>query len=338
VLRKVLAIVVVLLFVGGALVLWSGEQRPRAKVGVQAKSPEYIAAEGRIAVKPDRRALLSAEVAGRVEQIMVDNLSPVKKGQVLAVLYNADLQQRIAETQALERKAEAAYSELANGSRKQDVREAAAEVEKAKADLELARNNEERDRRLFEQGVVARAQLDSTTAALKRAGSVLDAANENYSKLSQGARRETIQAAQAEMMSQKYSLQALQATYNKTLIRSPLDGIVIIRYKNVSEFADVGDPILEVANLDELIVEADVNEMDAGKAANGLKVSITSDAFPGQVFSGQVYEVSAALKRRTTDPEDPAVVVDQKILPVKVRFLQPVPLKLGMKVDLKILL
>jgi hypothetical protein len=42
------------------------------------------------------------------------------------------------------------------------------------------------------------------------------------------------------------------------------------------------------------------------------------------------------VKRRQDDPEDPSVIVDQKVLPVKVRFLEKVPLKLGMKVDLKI--
>jgi Multidrug resistance efflux pump len=319
----------------GLAYLWSGEERPASKAHV-VSSRSYVAAEGRIAVKPDQRAVLSAEVSGRIEQILVDNLSPVKKGELLAVLYNADLEKRIAETQALYRKAEASYEELTNGSRKEDIREADAEVEKAKADLELAENNEARDRQLLEEGVIAHAQYDATSATRKRAASALDAANERFSKLNQGERKETIQAARQEMESQKYALQALQAAYNKTMIRSPLDGIVILRYKNASEFADVGNPIIEVANLSELIVEADVNEMDAGKVRTGQKAFITADAFPGQSFSAQVYEVSAALKKRATDPDDPAVVIDQKILPVKVRFLQRVPFKLGMKVDLKI--
>ena len=86
------------------------------------------------------------------------------------------------------------------------------------------------------------------------------------------------------------------------MIRSPLDGIVILRYKNASEFADVGNPIVEVANLSDLIVEADVNEMDAGKVREGQKAIITADAFPGQSFSAQVYEVSAALRREPPIP------------------------------------
>jgi HlyD family secretion protein len=141
----------------------------------------------------------------------------------------------------------------------------------------------------------------------------------------------------SQMVSQKYALESLKAEYDKTLIRSPLDGIVILRYRNVSEFADVGDPILEVADLSEIIAEGDVNEMDAGSVTTGQRVVITSDAYPGKQYRGEVYEVSESLKRRNNDPDDPAVVVDQKILPIKVRFLEPVPLKLGMKVDLRMI-
>ena len=97
-----------------------------------------------------------------------------------------------------------------------------------------------------------------------------------------------------------------------------------------------GIPIVEVADLSDIIVDGDVNEMDAGSVFAGKHAIVTADAFPGKEFEGVVYEVSAALKRRSSDPEDPAVVVDQKILPVKVRFLERVPLKLGMKVELKL--
>jgi multidrug resistance efflux pump len=109
-----------------------------------------------------------------------------------------------------------------------------------------------------------------------------------------------------------------------------------MRYKNASEFADIGQPVLEVADLSEMIVEGEINEMDAGRVRDNQKVIITSDAYPGKKFVGELYEVSMTLKRRQNDPEDPSVIIDQKVLPVKVKFLEEVPLRLGMKVDLKI--
>ncbi len=335
--RKLATISIVLFLIISGLAFWSGEEKSSAR-GAAPTPALYVAAEGRVAVQPDHRAVLSAEVSGRIDRLLVDNLSPVRKGDLLAVLYNADLERRILETEALYHRAEARYKELVNGSRKEDIEESAAGLQKAEADVELSRNNEQRDRQLFEEGVVAHAKLDASVADLRRAESEWKAARERYARLVQGERAEIILAAKSEMQSQQFGFDALKAAYEKTMIRSPLNGIVILRYRNVSEFADVGDPIVEVADLSEIIVEGDVNEMDAGKVSSGQKAMITSDAFPGKKFSGQVYEVSASLKNRVSDPEDPAIVVDQKILPVKIRLLGKAPLKLGMKVDLKILL
>jgi HlyD family secretion protein len=334
--RKFIATAIVLFIFACVWFLWSGEEKPAPTI--KQKNSKSISAEGRVAVKPNRRALLSAEVAGRVEQVLVDNLQPVKKGQLLAVQYNADLQNRILQTEEAYRMAEARYRELASGFRSEEIEEAAAEVRKAEADLELAKRNEERDQELVIQEVVSKSRFDATIAERKSAEAELAAANERYKKYLQGERKETVAAAKADMMSQKFALDSLKASYEKTFLKSPLDGIVIRRYLNASEFADVAAPIVEVANLTDMIVEGEINEMDAGSVSQGQKAIVTSDAFPDRQYHAEVYEVSQALKPRNSDPENPAVIIDQKILPVKVKFLEPVPLKLGMRVDLKILL
>lgn len=331
--RKVWIIAIGISLLLGGLLLWPVEEQAPAQ---NASPLRYVAAEGRIAVKPDQRAVLAAEVAGRIDQILVDNLMPVKKGQVLAVLSNDDSQKRIHQTEASYQRAAAYFAELSNGSRPEDISEAEADLRKAEADRDVAKSDEDRDRKLVEDGVIARSKYDHTLAELRGSESQLKAAQERYLRVLKGPRAEAVEGARAEMASQKYALESLKATYDKTFIRSPLDGIVIQRYRNASEFADAGDPIIEVANLSEMIVEAEVNETDSGKVLPNQKVVVTSDAFPGQTFDAHTYEVSASLRKRSSDPDDPAVVVDQKILPAKVRFEQAVPLKLGMKVDLKI--
>lgn len=340
--RKVVFFVVGFFLLAGGLALWPGETSfpapppPAASTGANSGSANTVAAEGRVTVKPDHRAVLSAEVAGRIESILVDNLARVHKGQVLAVLYNADLEARIQQMQQSYEKAHSDYLELAHGSRSEDVEESAAGVRKAEADIELAQRNEERDRKLTQEGVMAQSRYDATVADLKKAQASLEAARESYRRVSSGARQETLDAARAQMNAEQFALQSLKATYEKTIIRSPLDGIVVQRYRNSSEFADVGTPVLEVADLAQMIVEADVNEIDAGRVREGQDVIVTADAFADRKFAARVYEISASLKKRAYDPDDPAVVVDQKVLPIKVEFAGPVPFKLGMKVDLRI--
>ncbi|MCI0445357.1 efflux RND transporter periplasmic adaptor subunit [bacterium] len=333
--RKILLFAFIPSLITSSIFFLSGEEKKGSKK-IDQNQLKVVGAEGRVTVKPDRRAVLAAEVAGRVDKIFVDNLMHVKKGQLLAMLYNADLEDRIRETEARFNKARASYLELANGSRREDVQEAAAHMRRADAALELAQRNEARDKQLFDEGVIARSRYDVTAAELKQAQADREAAAERFAKMSAGERDEIIDANHAEMIAQKYALESLKATHEKTLIRSPLDGIVIMRYRNVSEFADIGQPVLEVADLSEMIVEGEVNEMDAGRVRDGQKVIVLSDAYPGKKFHGELYEVSVTVKRRQEDPEDPSVIIDQKVLPVKVRFLERVPLRLGMKVDLKI--
>ena len=172
--RKLIAISVVLLLFVCVLALWPDNEKAATR-SVTAL-PEAVAAEGRVAVRPDRRAVLSAEVGGRIERIEVDNLTPVLKGQLLAVLYNADLERRIRQTEEFYRKAQAYHSQLVNGSRKEDIEEAAALVRKAESDLEFAQRNEERDRKLHAEEVIAQSQLDATLAKRKGAEAELQAA------------------------------------------------------------------------------------------------------------------------------------------------------------------
>src|SRR5262249_19526100 len=148
-------------------VLWSYEEKPSP--AITTRKLESVGAEGRVAVKPDRRALLSAEVAGRVEQVLVDNLQPVKKGQLLAVQYNADLASKHKQTEEAYRMAQVRYQELANGYRTEEIQEAGAEVQKAESDLELSRRNEDRDHELMLQQVIAESKYDITITQRKKA-------------------------------------------------------------------------------------------------------------------------------------------------------------------------
>src|SRR5437773_2163081 len=140
--RKILWFVVIVSLLVVGLVTWPSESKTTPAPSAVSNPADVVAAEGRITVKPDHRALLSAEVAGRIQEISVDNLAPVKKGQVLAVLYNADTQQKLEQMRQAYQRSQQNYLELAHGTRAEDVAEANAEVHRAEADLDLARQNE----------------------------------------------------------------------------------------------------------------------------------------------------------------------------------------------------
>ena len=98
---------------------------------------------------------------------------------------------------------------------------------------------------------------------------------------------------------------------------SPIDGVVINRFRDPYETVDVGTPILAIVNPDKLRVWAEVEETDAGLVKVGQSVSVTVDAHPGKEFHGKVTKVYAAVQRKSQRTFDPVATFDintQKIL------------------------
>jgi len=90
-----------------------------------------------------------------------------------------------------------------------------------------------------------------------------------------------------------------QARLDKTRITSPLDGMVGRRLVSPGAFLRVGDPITEVAALDQVKIGFACPERYAAQLRPGARVEITTTAFPGQVFVGRVDVVDPILDPAT---------------------------------------
>jgi membrane fusion protein, multidrug efflux system len=180
-------------------------------------------------------------------------------------------------------------------------REAAASLEQAKATLQNAQSNLQRTQQLFDKGVAAgkevedaRRDLAAAEAGLEQTSAVLD--------------RATRQVARAE-------------------VRSPLSGQVIRRMVNGGEQVDgtPAQPIVEVANLNQVELAANVPSSSMARVAPGQPVGVSSDAYPERVFTGSVLTVAPAV-----DPSTSAALV-------RIRIPNPDrALKIGMFADARI--
>ena len=188
--------------------------------------------------------------------------------------------------------------------------EARARVGEADADIRLFETEAARAKHLWEEEVGSRQAYD-------RALRDIDGAK---------ARRATAEA----------TVGRLAATLDKTRVVAPIDGMVIERSADRGETVDVGDPIVTIANLDRLRVDAEVDEFDIARVAHGVRVEISADGFDGQVWKGHVEEIPDMVVGRKLKPEDPGRLSDGRVLLVKVAFDEKPPLKLGQKVDVRI--
>lgn len=262
--KGIVVIVVVLLLVGfvGAA-FW--------RLGDGAKESAYVTAP---AQKGDITQVVSAtgtfqavvtvqvgsQVSGTIVKLSADFNSKVKKGQVIAELDQAKFNARVDEEKA-------------------NLLATRAQLAKAKVSLEDARRVLERAKELRKRDFISQSELDAAQTAF-------DAAAAQYE-----VGRAQVEQAQA-------ALNQASVDLTNTIIRSPVDGIVISRNIDVGQTvaASLQAPTLfTIANdLSKMEVHTSVDEADVGNVWEGQEVIFTVDAHPTRRFRGRVSQVRHA--------------------------------------------
>jgi RND family efflux transporter MFP subunit len=143
-------------------------------------------------------------------------------------------------------------------------------------------------------------------------------------------------AAKARREAAQASAWRLGTVVNKTRIVSPIDGVVTERFAEHGETVAPGARLVTVADLSRTRVEAEVDEYDAGRIAVGQSVTVTAEGFTGQSWHGKVEEIPDTVTSRRIKPQDPGRPSDTRVLLVKIALGEPVPVKLGQRVEIEI--
>jgi len=200
-------------------------------------------------------------------------------------------------------------AELRSDDHRAALAEARARVVEADAEIRLAEADLERARSLWQKEVGSRQALD-------KAERDLDTAR---------ARRATAVA----------TAERLEAVLAKTRIVSPIDGVVTARHAQAGETLEAGQKIVTIADLTKTRVEAELDEFDAGRVALGDSVRVRAEGWDG-AWKGRVEEIPDSVVGRRLKPQDPGKPEDTRVLLVKVALLEPTPLKLGQRVEIRI--
>jgi HlyD family secretion protein len=187
---------------------------------------------------------------------------------------------------------------------------ARARVAEADAEIRLADANLGRRRQLVGEEILAAHDLDQANRDVE---------------ITQ-ARRETAAA----------DVQRLEAQLRKSRVLAPVAGTVTARKVDAGETVEAGDAIATIADLQRLRIDAEADEADAAVLALGDEVAVSSEGYPGKAWRGRVEEVADSVTIRKLKSQDPGRPTDTRVLAVKVAFAEPVPLRLGTTVELKI--
>ena len=300
--------------------------------------PVYVAAEGKVEAMPGYDVDLgTGELNGRIATILVKEGDPVSRGQIVAVLDNADLSAQVKQSQQALRVARGRLKELESGARKEEIAAAAAGLDGANARRDEARNQLMRNRELLARHLVSQAGLDAAEAAFKAAQAAVEEAAQHKKLLEAGPRPETLQLYRDQVRLAEAALDYNRRRLDKTNIRSPIAGTVIERYLDEGEGVTPEIPILAIADLGKVWINAEVDETDVGRIHEGDTARVTSNSYPGTTFTGTIREIAHYAGARRIRPGNPAVNLGLKVIQVKIELQQHTPLRLGMTVDVRIL-
>lgn len=314
-----------------------GDGNGGSKAGAQLPAPRYIAAEGKLEARPGAEMEVGSELIARIERFLVNEGDHVEKGQLIAVLDSKDLAARLRQAEAELAVAQARRREVAAGARDQEIRQAEAALQRAQSERALAESELNRIGQLFKDRFVSRATLDNTESAYRVAAARAAEAEEQLHLLQAGPRSETLALHDAQVAQAAANVRYARSLLDKARVLSPISGTLIERYLDVGEVVIPEKPILVIADTSRLRVNAEVDETDAGRLQLGDPVEISAYAYPGKVYKGRIEEIADYVGKREIKPNNPAVNLGLKIIQVKIAFLEPAPLKLGMTVDVRIM-
>lgn len=293
-----------------------------------------IAAPGRIeAVSEEIR--VSSELSGRLHSVPVEEGACVRKGQVLAQIENEDYIARVAEAEAELAERQAELSRTINGARLQERRAAEASLQAAKAVLDNARREAERRRNLAAHETISRDEADRYERAYQVAQADYERAAQEFSLVQADARDEDRRKAEAAVAVAQAQLAEARAYLEKTYIRSPLDGVVLRKFRHPGESVSTqfDSPIVTLADDSTLRVRLDVDEADVARLRVGQSAFVTVEAYGTRKFTGRVIRVGRILGKKNVRTDEPSERVDTKILETLVQLDPGQKLPLGLRVD-----
>ncbi|MET0392413.1 MAG: efflux RND transporter periplasmic adaptor subunit [Chitinophagaceae bacterium] len=236
---------------------------------------EIVTASGQ--VYPEVEVKISPDVAGEVTELNVEEGDSVKKGQVLARIY-ADiyaLDRDQASSQVNQSQATVANSEAALGV--------------LQANLTQAKQAYDRNKALYDQKVISRAEFEQYETTLRSAQANYNAAQQNIRSL-----KASVQAAQTGLTKANKDL-------GRTTLVAPMDGVISsLKIKRGERVAgnnfNVGTEMMTVADMSVLEVRVDVGENDIVKVNIGDSADVEVDAYNNRKFKGVVTKIASSTK------------------------------------------
>ena len=269
---------------------------------------QTVVASGRI-ITPQRLSV-GAVVTEHVARIPVKEGQKVRKGDVLIELDDKDERAALEQSKASVAQAEAKVRQL----RELALPAAEQTLVQAQATAVQARAQFDRMKTLRDRGLVVQSQMDDAQRALDIAESQLRSA-----RLQVETNKPTgsdFALAQTALDQARANLRVAQVKLEQTVIKAPVDGVLIARNVEVGDVVQPGKDLMVLAPAGETQVDVMIDERQLSRLALGQKALGSADAFPNQRFAAELVYINPAVdplrgsvEVKLKVPEPPAYLV-----------------------------
>ena len=174
------------------------EKEPEVSVQTTPAEKEDISqiVNAEAVIFPLQQATVAPKITSTIKQFLVQRASKVRKGQLLAVLENADLSAAAESSRGDFEQAEAAYTTTVTSSLPQQIQKAQLDADSAKSAFEAAEKVYNSRKDLFQQGALPRRELDAAEVALVAARSQNEQAQKQLADLQRVGKEQALKSAQ----------------------------------------------------------------------------------------------------------------------------------------------
>lgn len=273
---------------------------------------------------------VNSRVQGYIREIRFDEFRPVRRGDTLVIIDDADMKLNVARARADYQNALAGrdVADRTVGVASANVAVTEASIAEAKVVMELAATDLERYRKLLEQDAVTRQQYDAakTDYEAKKARYDMLARQRSATSSVVAETRQRIAQNDAGIELAHALLETAELNLSYCVILAPCDGYASRKEIQVGQLVQPGQTLLDIVDSADIWVTANYKETQLQHIADGSKVEIRVDAVPGIVFNGEVESISKATGAELSIlPQDNSagnfVKVRQRV-PVRIRFCE----------------
>jgi HlyD family secretion protein len=236
---------------------------------------------------------LAFRIGGQIKRFPAEEGDAIKAGQVVAELDKDTLLAMKGAAEAEIRASQAVLDELEVGTRAEEIEMARAVLRSAESRLENAKAEYERYVPLFKRGAISASAFDAKETALEVARAEHNNASERLKELEVGPREEQIRAARARLERAKWELKKIELDLEHSTVQSPIQGRLLVKSNEAGEVVLPGATVATVAETREVWLKGYVGEKYLGKVKLGEKVEVTTDSYPGKIYTGRVTYISS---------------------------------------------